>query len=95
MSKFRKRVNKLKKLQLFLQRKMYPFFHKTHPLFRNKDYFLKLFKEKALAYNIEAFNFEEGVVLGEFQGKDYLMNCRPGNLIETTIYLDKIWAGRV
>ena len=47
MSKFRKRIDKLKKLQLTLQRKMYPFFHSTHPLFRKKDYFLKLFKEKA------------------------------------------------
>jgi FkbM family methyltransferase len=91
MIKFRKRVDKLKKLQLLLQRKVYPFFHRTHPLFRQKDYFLKLFKEKALAYNIDALNFEEGVVLGSFQGKDYLMNCQPGNLIETTIYLDKIW----
>ena len=91
MSKFRKRIDKLKKLQLILQRKMYPFFHNTHPLFRKKDYFLKLFKEKALAYNIDALNFKEGVVLGSFQGKDYLMHCQPGNLIETTIYLDKIW----
>ena len=91
MIKFIKRVDKLKKLQLLLQRKLYPFFHRTHPLFRQKDYFLKLFKEKALAYNIDALNFKEGVVLGSFQGKDYLMNCQPGNLIETTIYLDKIW----
>jgi FkbM family methyltransferase len=91
MSKFRKRIDKLKKIQLLLQRKMYPFFHNTHPLFRKKNYLLKLFKEKALAYNIDALNFEEGVVLGSFQGKDYLINCHPGNLIETTIYLDKIW----
>ena len=56
-----------------------------------QDYLLKLFKEKELAYNIDALNFEEGVVLGTFQGKDYLMNCQPGNLIETTIYQDKIW----
>jgi FkbM family methyltransferase len=91
MNKFRKRIDKFKKIQLLLQRKMYTFFHKTHPLFRKKDYLLKLFKEKALAYNIDALNFEEGVVLGSFQGKDYLINCHPGNLIESTIYLNKIW----
>jgi FkbM family methyltransferase len=91
MNKFKKRIDKLKKIQLLLQRKMYPFFHKTHPVFRKNDYLLKLFKEKSLAYNIDALNFEEGVVLGSFQGKDYLINCHPGNLIETTIYLDKIW----
>jgi FkbM family methyltransferase len=91
MNKLRKRIDKLKKIQLLLQRKMYPFFHNKHPLFRKKDYFLKLFKEKALAYNIDALNFEDGIVLGSFQGKDYLINCHPGNLIETTIYLDKIW----
>jgi FkbM family methyltransferase len=91
MNKFRKRIDKLKKLQLLLQRKMYPFFHNTHPILRKKDYLLKLFKEKTLTYNINALNFEEGVVLGSFQGKDYLINCHPGNLIETTIYLDKIW----
>jgi FkbM family methyltransferase len=91
MNKFRKRIDKLKKIQLLLQRKMYPLFHNTHPLFRKKDYLLKLFKEKALAYNIDALNFEEGVVLGSFQGKDYLINCHPGDLIETTIYMDKIW----
>jgi FkbM family methyltransferase len=91
MNKFKKRIDKLKKIQLLLQRKMYSFFHKTHPVFRKNDYLLKLFKEKSLAYNIDALNFEEGVVLGSFQGKDYLINCHPGNLIETTIYLDKIW----
>jgi FkbM family methyltransferase len=95
MNKFRKRIDKLKNIQLLLQRKMYPFFHNKHPLFRKKDYLLKLFKEKALAYNIDALNFEEGVVLGSFQGKDYLINCHPGNLIETTIYLDKIWEGHL
>tara|TARA_Y100001936_G_scaffold55005_1_gene53852 strand:+ start:604 stop:1530 length:927 start_codon:yes stop_codon:yes gene_type:complete len=91
MNKFRKRIDKLKKIQLLLQRKMYPFFHNKHPLFRNNGYLLKLFKEKALAYNINALNFEDGVALGSFQGKDYLIYCRPGNLIETTILLDKIW----
>jgi FkbM family methyltransferase len=91
MNKLRKRIDKLKKIQLLLQRKMYPFFHNTHPLFRKNGYLLKLFKEKALAYNIDALNFEEGVVLGSFQGKNYLINCHPGNLIESTIYLDKIW----
>jgi hypothetical protein len=59
MSKFRKRVDKLKKLQLLLRRKMYPFFHNTHPLFREKDYLLNLFKEKALAYNIDALNSQK------------------------------------
>ena len=90
MNKFKKRIDKLKKIQLLLQRKMYFFFHNTHPLFRKKDYLLKLFKEKTLAYNIDALNFEEGVVLGLFQGKNYLIYCQSGNLIETTIYLDKI-----
>jgi hypothetical protein len=58
MNKLRKRIDKLKKIQLLLQRKMYSFFHNKHHLFRKKD---------------------------------YLINCHPGNLIETTIYLDKIW----
>jgi hypothetical protein len=69
---------------------MYPFFHKMYPLFRKKDYLLKLFNEKALAYYIDALNFEEVVVLESFQGKNYLINCRPVNLIETSIYLNKI-----
>ena len=91
MGKFKKRINKIKKLELLVKRLVYPIFHKTHPLFRKKDYFLKLFQEKTLEYNIEALNFKEGIVSGTFQGKDYLMNCRPGNLIESTIYLEKVW----
>lgn len=95
MSKLQKRINKLKKLELLIKRLTYPLFHSTHPLFRKKDYFLNLFKEKALGYNLKALNFEEGVVLGSFEDKNYLMNCQPGNLIETTIYLDKIWEGHL
>ena len=91
MGKFKKRINKIKKLELLAKRLVYPIFHKTHPLFRKKDYFLKLFKEKTLEYNIGALSFKEGIVSGSFQGKDYLMNCRPGNLIESTIYLEKVW----
>ena len=30
-------------------------------------------------------------MLGSFQGKDYLMNCQPGDLIESKIYLEKVW----
>ena len=72
MNKFRKRIDKLKKIQLLLQRKMYPFFHNKHPLFRNNGYLLKLFKEKALAYNINALNFnlindQNLVVLNELE----------------------------
>lgn len=91
MNKFEKRINKLKKIELLIKRVAYPLFHSTHPLFRKKDYFLNLFKEKAFSYNIEALNFDEGVVMGSFQGKNYLMNCQPGNLVETTIYLEKVW----
>jgi len=91
MGKFKKRINKIKKLELFVKRLLYLIFHNTHPIFRKKDYLLKLFQEKTIAYNIEALNFEEGIVLGTFQGKDYLINCRPGNLIESTIYLEKVW----
>ncbi len=91
MNKFKKRINKLKKIELLVKRKLYPFFHSTHPLFRKKDYFLNLFTEKALGYNLDALNFDEGVVMGSFQGKDYLMNCQPGDLVETTIYLEKAW----
>lgn len=91
MSKFKKRLNKIKKVVLLIKRLLYPLFHSTHPLFRQKDYFLNLFQEKALGYNIKALNFKEGIILGTFQGKDYLMNCQPGNLIESTIYLEKVW----
>ncbi|MBC8285127.1 MAG: FkbM family methyltransferase, partial [Nitrospinae bacterium] len=91
MSKFKKRLNKIKKIELLIKRITYPLFHSTHPLFRKKDYFLNLFKEKAYEYNIAALNFDEGVVMGSFQGKDYLMHCQPGNLVETTIYLEKVW----
>ena len=91
MSKFKKRLNKIKKVVLLIKRLLYPLFHSTHPLFRQKDYFLNLFQEKTLGYNIKALNFKEGIILGTFQGKDYLMNCQPGNLIESTIYLEKVW----
>jgi len=91
MSKLNKRLNKIKKIELLIKRILYPLFHSTHPLFRKKDYFLNLFKEKAYGYNIDALNFDDGVVMGSFQGKDYLMNCQPGNLVETTIYLEKVW----
>jgi hypothetical protein len=64
-----------------LKRKIYPFFDNTHPLFQKKYYLLKLIKKKTLAYNIDELNFEEGVVLGSFEGKDYLINCHPGNFI--------------
>ncbi len=62
MSKFKKRINKLKKLELLIKRVTYPLFHSTHPLFRKKEYFLNLFKEKAYGYNIEALNFDKGQV---------------------------------
>ena len=90
MKKLRKRINKIRKLVLLLKRRFYLLFHSTHPIFREKDYFLNLFQEKAYGYNIKALNFTSGIVLGSFQGKDYLMHCKPGNLIESTIYL-KIW----
>lgn len=91
MGKFQKRLNKIKKMELLIKRLLYPLFHSTHPLFRKKDYFLNLFQEKTLDYNIDALNFKEGIVLGSFQGKDYLMNCQPGDLIESKIYLEKVW----
>ncbi|MEK9629502.1 MAG: FkbM family methyltransferase [Nitrospinota bacterium] len=91
MNKINKRINKLKKIELLINRLAYRLFHKTHPIFRKREYFLNLFKEKAYSYNIDALNFDEGVVMGSFQGTDYLMNCRPGNLIESTIYLEKVW----
>ena len=90
MNKFKKRINKIKKLELLIKRLLYPIFHNTHPLLRNKDYIRNLFYEKTLEYNIEALDFNKGIVLGTFQGKDYLMNCQPGNLIESTIYLKKV-----
>ena len=91
MGKFQKRLNKIKKMELLIKRLLYPLFHSTHPLFRKKDYFLNLFQEKTLGYNIGALNFKQGIVLGSFQGKDYLMNCQPGDLIESKIYLEKVW----
>lgn len=91
MSKYKKRIDKLKKFELLIKRITYSIFHKTHPIFRKKNYFSNLFKEKALGYNIEALDFKEGVVSGEFQDRNYLMHCQPGNLIESTIYLEKVW----
>ena len=95
MNKLKKRIYKLKKIELVFKRITYLIFHKTHPIFRKKDYLLNLFKEKTLGYNIEALNFKEGLVLGEFQDKNYLLHCQPGNLIESTIYLEKIWEGHL
>jgi len=91
MDKLKKRIHKLKKLELLIKRRLYPLFHSTHPLFRKKNYFLNLFTEKSLGYNLEALNFDQGVVLGSFEDKNYLMHCQPGDLIETTIYLEKTW----
>ena len=91
MSKFEKKINKIKKIFLAIKRLTYPLFHSNHPLFRKKNYFLNLFEEKALGYNIKALDFEEGITLGSFQNKNYLMHCRPGDLIESKIYLDNIW----
>tara|TARA_B100000686_G_scaffold45311_1_gene48032 strand:+ start:248 stop:442 length:195 start_codon:yes stop_codon:yes gene_type:complete len=64
MSKLKKRIHKLKQIGLLLKRITYSVFHKTHPIFRKKDYLLNLFKEKTSKYNIEAFNFQEVIVLG-------------------------------
>ena len=78
-----------------LKRITYLIFHKTHPIFRKKDYLLNLFKEKALEYNIQALNFKDGIALGEFQGKNYLIQCQPGNLLESTIFIEKVWEGHL
>ena len=93
MKNLKKRIYKLKKIELLLKRITYSVFHKTHPIFKKKDYLLNLFKEKALEYNIQALNFKEGIVLGEFQDKNYLIHCQHGNLLESTIYIEKIWEG--
>ena len=95
MSKLKKRIYKLKKIELLFKRITYSVFHKTHPIFKKKDYLLNLFKEKALEYNIQALNFKEGIVLGEFQDKNYLIHCQPGNLLESTVFIEKIWEGHL
>ena len=95
MSKLKKRIHKLKQIGLLLKRITYSVFHKTHPIFRKKDYLLNLFNEKTPKYNIQALNFQEGIVLGEFQDKNYLIHCQPGNLLESTIYIEKIWEGHL
>ena len=95
MSKLKNPIYKLKKIGLLLKRITYSVFHKTHPIFKNRDYLLNLFKEKTPEYNIQALNFKEGIVLGEFQDKNYLIHCQPGNLLESTIFIEKIWEGHL
>jgi len=82
---------RIRRKLLKIKRIAYPFFHNTHLIFRDKNYFLNLFLEKAKYYNIRAIDFSEGLITGNFKGRSYLMNFRPGDLIETHIYIDGHW----
>jgi len=55
---------------------------------RDKFFFHKLFR-KNKSYG--SFDFENGIVSGEFENQKYLMKCRPANFIETSVYENGMW----
>lgn len=65
--------------------------HCAHPVFNDSDYFFDYFSEKTSGYNLGAINFSQGVTLAEFKGNKYLMNCRPGDYIESYLCINGCW----
>jgi FkbM family methyltransferase len=65
--------------------------HCTHPVFNDSNYFFDYFSEKTSGYNLEAIDFSQGVTLAEFKDNKYLMNCRPGDYIESFLCINGCW----
>ena len=55
---------------------------------RDKHFFHKLFRKNR---SHGSFDFENGVVSGEFEDHRYLLKCRPANFIETAVYENGAW----
>ena len=88
-----KKLNRylLNRYLLKIRRIVHSIFH-SHPIFKNNNnYFLSQFLKKTNGYNISAIDFSEGVTAADFKGNSFLMNFRPGDLIEGAIYVDGCW----
>jgi FkbM family methyltransferase len=65
-----------------------------HKIFTDRNYFDSIFSRIA-PYNLASLNLREGVAVGNFRNHRYLMRMEPGDHIESLIYLDGIYAGRI
>ena len=63
-------------------------YHATPKSRRDKYFFHKLFRTNR---NHHSFDFENGIVCGEFETHRYLLKCRPANFIETSVYEEGAW----
>ena len=84
-------MKKLNRFLLKIKRIIYSFFHSSHPVFKKKNYFLNQFLEKTKGYNNKAIDFSEGLTTGNFNGKNFLINFKPGDFMESAIYTDGCW----
>ena len=65
--------------------------HKTHRVFKNENYFKSLFLEKTNKLNIDAIDFSSGLTIGNYQNINYIINFRPGDFLESTVYSEGCW----
>ncbi|MBT4594339.1 FkbM family methyltransferase [bacterium] len=66
------------------------FFDSRHPIFRDSQYFKKIFS-KSNPKNLNSLDLNEGLAQGEFDGIRYLLRLRPGDLIESNIFISGVW----
>jgi FkbM family methyltransferase len=57
-------------------------------LVADKTYFLRLFSRHQ---NLKSISFEKGIVGGSFRKDSFLLNIRPQNYIESSVYLNGVW----
>ncbi len=62
----------------------------SHPARRDPRYFDRIFRRLA-PYNVGALQLGEGLTLGRFADREFLVQMRPGDLVECTIYAEQAW----